>query len=223
VVFADTNGNGIADTGEATLSGFAVKLYRNVSGTTKLISTATTGTTGYKFSNLAAGTYYVYVTNQPTKYQPTGKSTSFYQINLTVGGNSTKDNFGEQPPHSATTTFTARTWSAKLGVTFDAYSGIATGASGDWAEYKTIDFGTGLLKTFKAALASKATFVGSIQVRLDSPTGTLIGTLKVAHTGAWNNYTYESTAITKVTGIHNVYLVFVGGANIANVKSFTFA
>ncbi len=75
-----------------------MKLYGVVNGATKLLSTLTTSSSGsYDFSNLATGSYYVYVTNQTSKYKPTGKSASYYQLKLTSGTALVNNNFGEKP------------------------------------------------------------------------------------------------------------------------------
>ena len=90
-------------------------------------------------------------------------------------------------------------------------SGIGYIENGDWLAYKNIDFGNGAT-TFKALVAS--TLSPNIELRLDSPTGTLIGTLKVAATGGFNAYEEQSCNISKVTGKHDLYLVFSGAVNI---------
>src|SRR6185437_12607467 len=95
-VFSDTNGNGLLDSPDSGLAGFTVRLYESTGGKATLVGTAVTGTGGeYTFSNLNAGTYYAYVTNQTGKFKPTGKSLTYYQVKL-ISGASTGNNFGEQ-------------------------------------------------------------------------------------------------------------------------------
>ncbi|HWE03787.1 MAG TPA: carbohydrate-binding protein [Tepidisphaeraceae bacterium] len=112
--------------------------------------------------------------------------------------------------------------SQKGGLKFDNFKGLGYAVNGDWAEYSKVDFGSGVTK-FAAEIAAPAGLNGSLQLRLDSPTGTLIGTLKAASTGSWSNYESESTTVSGATGIHNLYLVFVGGSQVANVESFQFS
>lgn len=50
---------------------------------------------------------------------------------------------------------------------------------------------------------------GNIEFRLDSPTGTLIGTTVVDSKG-WQNYNVIPTTIKQTTGTHDLYLVFTG-------------
>jgi Carbohydrate binding module (family 6) len=67
---------------------------------------------------------------------------------------------------------------------------------------------------FVARVASNGTG-GNIQVRLDSATGTLIGTCAVpANTGGWQTWADVNCALTGASGFHNVYLVFTGGFNV---------
>jgi len=78
------------------------------------------------------------------------------------------------------------------------------------------------LSSFNARVAS-AGAGGSIQIRLDSPTGTLIGTCSVPVTGGWQNWTTQTCGITSTTGTHTIYLVYAGGTgNLFNVEWFSF-
>jgi hypothetical protein len=92
--------------------------------------------------------------------------------------------------------------------------------NGAYAVYNNINInGT---TTFTARVASGSSG-GSIQVRLDSPTGTLIGTCPVPATGGWQAWTTSSCALSGASGTHNIYLVFVGsGTSIFNVEWFEF-
>jgi hypothetical protein len=124
---------------------------------------------------------------------------------------------------SATSTFQALNWSSESGVKFDNFKGLGYAASGDWAEYANINFGTGVT-TFKATLSALKQYIGgTIELHIDSVSGPLVGSLKPAATGAWNNYTLQSTRVTGLKGIHNLFLVFKGSSAVANVDTFTFA
>jgi Carbohydrate binding module (family 6) len=113
-------------------------------------------------------------------------------------------------------------WDAESGVKYDNFNGLGYANGGDWAEYKQLDFGTGITK-FSANVATLVGYGGSIELRLDGVAGKLIGTLNVSPTGAWSNYTLQSTAVSGVTGVHDLYLVFKGGQGVANVENFSFA
>ncbi|WP_312029646.1 carbohydrate-binding protein [Paenibacillus sedimenti] len=93
--------------------------------------------------------------------------------------------------------------------------------NGDYVVYNNIDFGSGAA-SFQARVAS-ATNGGSIEVRLDSITGTLVGTCAVAGTGGWQTWTNKTCNISGVSGIHNVYLKFTGGSGyLFNINWFQF-
>jgi len=124
---------------------------------------------------------------------------------------------------SATQTFSALKYDAVNGLKWDNFNGLGYASNGDWAEYKNINFGSST-NWFGANVAGLSGKTGSIQIRLDSPTGPLMGTLKVNPSGAWNKYTYQYTQISKTTGVHNLFLVFVGTSDgIANLENFRFA
>ena len=85
---------------------------------------------------------------------------------------------------------------------------------GYYAAYKNVDFGSEGAIGFIARAAS-GTRGGNIEIRLDSLNGTKVGTLNVEGTGGWNNFTDAVTVLkddqgnpSKVTGVHDVYLVF---------------
>ena len=67
--------------------------------------------------------------------------------------------------------------------------GDAVGATnGDWVRFKGVSLGSGAT-TFTARTA--ATAAGTVEVRLDSPTGQLVGTAPVAPTA--DKYTYATS------------------------------
>ncbi|MGW9529264.1 glycoside hydrolase family 43 protein [Paenibacillus terrae] len=80
--------------------------------------------------------------------------------------------------------------------------------NGDWIAVGNADFGRSGAKTFKANVASAAG--GKIEVRLDSVTGKLVGTLTVPSTGGAQAWREIETAVSGATGIHNVFFVFTG-------------
>jgi arabinoxylan arabinofuranohydrolase len=108
------------------------------------------------------------------------------------------------------------------GETFNAQSGVETepcGAGGmnlselnhgDWVKVVGVDFGTKGAKKFLARVAS-AEQGGSIELRLGSPDGKLVGTCKVSNTGGWQEWTDASCEVAAATGVHDLYLKFTGG------------
>jgi endo-1,4-beta-xylanase len=98
----------------------------------------------------------------------------------------------------------------KIG-TVNGGSGVGYINNGNYLVYNNIDFGSGAT-SFKTLVAANSST--SIQVRLNSASGTLLGTLPVAATGGWNSYKEYTCNISKVTGVNSLYLVFSGPVNI---------
>jgi hypothetical protein len=93
--------------------------------------------------------------------------------------------------------------------------------NGDWIKVEGVDFSSGAV-SFDARVAS-ATNGGKIELRLDSSTGTLIGTCGVQGTGGGQNWTTKSCNITGATGVHDLYLQFTGGSgNLFNINWWKF-
>jgi aryl-phospho-beta-D-glucosidase BglC (GH1 family) len=94
--------------------------------------------------------------------------------------------------------------------------------NGDYVVYNSIDFATGATG-FQARVAS-ATSGGNIEIRLDSTTGTLVGTCTVAGTGGWQTWTTRTCTVSGVTGVHNLYLRFTGSGTgyLMNFNWFKF-
>ena len=97
--------------------------------------------------------------------------------------------------------------------TGDGGNGIGYIESGDSLTFKNVDFGSGA-NTFTARVASDADTPTNIEIRLNSATGTRVGTLTVASTGDWDAYEEMSTSISNVTGVNDIVLVFSGPVNI---------
>ena len=82
--------------------------------------------------------------------------------------------------------------------------------NGDYIKVKGVDFGTGAT-SFDARVASASTG-GNIELRLDSQTGTLVGTCAVQGTGGNQTWATRSCTVSGATGIHDLYLRFTGGS-----------
>ncbi|HEX2927188.1 MAG TPA: family 43 glycosylhydrolase [Ruminiclostridium sp.] len=94
--------------------------------------------------------------------------------------------------------------------------------NGDWIKVKGVDFGSGAV-SFDARVAS-ATNGGNIELRLDSPTGKLVGTCAVQGTEGWQTWNTKSCEVSGATGIHDLYLKFTGGSGfLFNVNWWKFS
>ena len=92
--------------------------------------------------------------------------------------------------------------------------------NGAWVEYKSVDLGDRytLFRTFMSVPASNAG--QAVDIHIDSPTGTVIGTLVPTSTGDWNTYAEETTTLTAVDGIHDLYIVFNGTTDVGRFDWF---
>ncbi len=107
---------------------------------------------------------------------------------------------------------------------------IASGGTGeyvgscddnDWLSMN-VDFGTGA-KYFEADVACDSTYAGqTVELRLNSPQGQLIGSMTVASTGGWDTFTTQGCNITPVSGDQKLYIVFNGEHGICNIDRFKF-
>ena len=86
---------------------------------------------------------------------------------------------------------------------------VASIENGDYIKVEEVDFGSGAL-SFEATVAS-ANSGGSIELRLDSQSGTSVGTCTVDGTGGWQTWVTTSCSVSGAEGIHDLYLVFTGG------------
>lgn len=106
--------------------------------------------------------------------------------------------------------------------TMNAQSGIETEAckdggmdvtqigNGDWIKVRGVDFGMAGATSFSARVASTAAG-GTIELRLGSATGTLIGTCNVPATGGAQTWMTTSCDVKGATGVNDLYLKFTGG------------
>ncbi len=108
-----------------------------------------------------------------------------------------------------------------LGTCSEGGQNINNLTNGSYTEYNNINM-NGVIG-FSARVASGGSG-GTIQVRLDSTTGPLLGTCTVSSTGGWQNWVTNTCAISGASGFHNVYLVYTGGTGFTlfNVEWFKF-
>ncbi len=87
-------------------------------------------------------------------------------------------------------------------------------SNGDYLEYPGINFGSGSSQ-FDARVASGAAggVSGLVEVVLDNPASTPVGSFAVGNTGGWSTWKTIPANISEVTGTHTVYLEFSSGAS----------
>ena len=81
--------------------------------------------------------------------------------------------------------------------------------NGDYIKVKGVDFSDGA-KEFEARVASGSNG-GTIELLLDSPSGTKIGICDVAGTGGWQSWATKTCEVNGADGKHDLYLKFTGG------------
>jgi arabinoxylan arabinofuranohydrolase len=93
--------------------------------------------------------------------------------------------------------------------------------NGDWVRFNTLDFGVGA-GAVELRVAS-ATSGGTIEIRLDSVDGPLVGTCEVGNTGGWQSWITKTCKLRGAKGRHDVFFRFVGGSGyLLNVKGWKF-
>ncbi len=93
-------------------------------------------------------------------------------------------------------------------------------SNGSFTAYNNVNLNG--VNSFVARTASAGSG-GNIEVRLDSSTGTLVGTCAVSVTGGWQTWKDDYCSVSGAGGTHTVYLVYTGGAgNLFNVELFGF-
>jgi alpha-N-arabinofuranosidase len=79
---------------------------------------------------------------------------------------------------------------------------------GDWTRYEKVDFGAGAQQI--EIRAASQTNGGTIEIRLGTPQGQLLGTCSVPNTGDWQSWSSFRAKIMPVSGLQTLCLVFRG-------------
>jgi len=82
--------------------------------------------------------------------------------------------------------------------------------NGDYIKIQAVDFGKGA-KKFETSVATISTDA-VIEMHLDSPTGKLLGMLKIKSTGSRDKWISQSCPVKRQAGVHDVYFVFKGAS-----------
>ena len=100
-------------------------------------------------------------------------------------------------------------------------TGKAVGSTQHGATLKFANLNLADTKNVKINASSGGGAKGSqIEVRLDSPTGPVVATVDIAHTGDWGKFMENKAKLTPATGRHDVYLVLTNpkkGGGLMNV------
>lgn len=93
--------------------------------------------------------------------------------------------------------------------------------SGDWLRFDNVDFGDGAGSV--TILAAKANAGGTVELRLDSVDGPLLGVFTPEATDGWGLYAGQQINVSGASGIHDLYLVAAGATGVCNIDRFQFA
>ncbi|HLN22202.1 MAG TPA: glycoside hydrolase family 43 protein [Bacteroidales bacterium] len=101
-------------------------------------------------------------------------------------------------------------WAEGVKTALNATTGIFVTdiSDGDYIKVRSVDFrkGAGLFEASTATISDSA----KIEIHLDSPDGTTIGTCLIRNSGEMNKWMVQSCSTQKVKGVHDVYFVFRG-------------
>jgi hypothetical protein len=115
-------------------------------------------------------------------------------------------------------------FSSGLKTTGNDASGVYVNSinNNDYIKLRSVDFATTGAKGFSASVGASGSGA-SIELRLDSQTGKLIGTLPISSTGGMTTWKTLSTTVSGATGVHDLFLVFKGGSgDLFNLDSWQF-
>jgi hypothetical protein len=103
-------------------------------------------------------------------------------------------------------------WSKDVKASQNAEVGVFVTAkkSDAYIKVRDVDFGKIGPTKFVARVGTTHNAPISMEVRLDSPEGESLGTIKIPRTGGNDRWSLVSTAIPKIAGVHDLYFVFKG-------------
>ncbi|HEY9139851.1 MAG TPA: carbohydrate-binding protein [Bryobacteraceae bacterium] len=96
-------------------------------------------------------------------------------------------------------------------------------APGLWAEYRNIDFGSGV-SSVQVRVANDSGSPGTLEFHSGSPTGPLLAQAQIAPTNGWQSWTTITAPVPGASGVQNLFLVFQSGSSSGegNVNWFQF-
>ena len=121
---------------------------------------------------------------------------------------------------SAFSTIQAESLNAERGVT-KISGGVTSLDKGDYIKYDDVNFGSGASSVSMRVAVPRSVAGRTIEVRVDSATGPIIGRVTTRATDGTGDYDPMGTAITKTSGTHDLYLTF-GSTSIGNIDSLVF-
>jgi hypothetical protein len=103
---------------------------------------------------------------------------------------------------------------------------VGPGGNGDYLRFDGVNFGPTPATQFKAQAGCGAAggVSGLVEVRVDSPTGPVLGSFAIADTGGWTTFRNIPANMSAVTGTHTVYVTLTSGqpADFVTIDWITF-
>src|SRR5688572_27761579 len=113
------------------------------------------------------------------------------------------------------------------GINHDEGNGVVSGGTiaytddGDWIKFQGVQFRGDWDKVW-VNYAKGNTAPGSVSVHLDSLDNAALVTVNLPPTAGWGTAATVETALTSVTGTHDVYIRFNGGPGVGNFNNVRF-
>lgn len=124
--------------------------------------------------------------------------------------------------HGPTFMLQAEAYNQQQGVSGDTHNDFIYNVhAGSWLRFNNVNLGNGFT-TLKTCYAKGVDSNTTVQVRLDSLTGSIIAQFNTTNTGGWNNFAELPVTITGGTGVHTLYIGFNGNSDVGNFDDFLF-
>ena len=96
-------------------------------------------------------------------------------------------------------------------------------APGYWAEYRNIDFGSGV-HSVSVRVANGSGSTGMLEFHSGSPTGPLLAQATIPNTGGWQTWQTVTATVSGAAGVQNLFVVFQNGpsSGTGNLNWFQF-
>jgi arabinoxylan arabinofuranohydrolase len=94
-------------------------------------------------------------------------------------------------------------------------------SDGDWTRVSGVDFGNGA-KQFEIRVAAGGNG-GTIEIRLASENGTVVGTCTIKGTGSWTTWETISCPVSNLSGVQDIYFVYRGADEPFRLNWFRFS
>jgi len=96
-------------------------------------------------------------------------------------------------------------------------------APGYWAEYRNIDFGSGV-HSVSVRVANGSGSTGTLEFHSGGPTGPLLAQATIPNTGGWQTWQTVTAIVSGASGVQNLFVVFQNGpsSGTGNLNWFQF-